>query len=115
MDSESTSQVGGFCFMEFKHVYMGRTSEGKDEYSCNIINNKDDVVGYCKYYKPYEERDEVVIIEFINIRYEHRRRGYATKMVKELQSKYTLKWDYRFSEVGRKWYDGLIKKGVISE
>jgi hypothetical protein len=35
-------------------------------------------------------------------------------MVRELQSRYELKWDYRFSEVGRKWYDGMLKKGVIS-
>ena len=55
-----------------------------------------------------------VIIEFIDIGYEHRRRGYATMAVKDLQSRYELKWDYRFSEVGRKWYDGLLKKGVIS-
>ena len=85
-----------------------------DEYSCNIINDKNNTVGYCKYYRP-NIYDEVAIIEFINIGYEHRRRGYATAMVKELQSKYELKWDYRFSEVGRKWYDALIKKGVINE
>jgi hypothetical protein len=27
---------------------------------------------------------------------------------------YTLKWDYRFSEIGRKWYDGILKKEVIT-
>ena len=105
--------MGGFLFMRFDHVYMGTSPEGRDEYVCSIINNKNDVVGHCKYYKIGEETEEV-IIEFINIGYEHRRRGYATDMVKELQSRYELKWDYRFSEVGRKWYDGLIKKGVIS-
>ena len=94
---------------------MGKTPEGVEEYSCSIINNKNDTVGHCKYYKPYEDENDVVIIEFINIGYEHRRRGYATKMVNELQSRYKLKWDNRFSEVGKKWYDGLIKKGVISE
>ena len=93
---------------------MGRNPDGVDEYSCTLINNRNDTVGYCKYYKLSEETEEVVI-EFINIVYEHRRRGYATDMVKELQSMYTLKWDYRFSEVGRKWYDALIKKGVVSE
>jgi hypothetical protein len=35
-------------------------------------------------------------------------------MVKELQSRYILRWDYRFSEIGRKWYDGLIKKQIIT-
>jgi hypothetical protein len=55
-----------------------------------------------------------VCIEFVNIGYEHRRRGYATMMVKELQRMYTLKWDYRFSEIGRKWYDGMLKKEVIT-
>ena len=93
---------------------MGETPYGVAEYSCTIINNRNDVVGHCKYYKLSEETEEV-IIEFINIGYEHRRRGYATAMVKELQSRYELKWDYRFSEVGRKWYDGMLKKGVISE
>jgi hypothetical protein len=99
--------------MVFKHVYMGRNSEDRDEYVCTIVNNNGHDVGHCKYYKP-NVYDEIVIIEFINIRYEHRRRGYATAMVKELQSRYELKWDYRFSEVGRKWYDGLLKKQVIS-
>ena len=93
---------------------MGRSPEDRDEYSCTIINNNGDNVGHCKYYKP-NIYDEVAIIEFINIKYEHRRRGYATLMVKELQRMYTLKWDYRFSEVGRKWYDGMLKKGVISD
>lgn len=102
-----------FYFMEFKHVYMGRNSDSRDEYDCTIINVSGDEVGHCKYYKP-NVYDEVVIIEFINIGYEHRRRGYATMVVGELQSRYKLKWDYRFSEVGRKWYDGLLKKGVIS-
>lgn len=105
--------MGGFCFMVFDHVYMGTSCEGREEYSCSILNNKKDVVGHCKYYRP-NIYDDVVIIEFINIVYEHRRRGYATAMVRELQSRYELKWDYRFSEVGRKWYEGLIKKGVIS-
>ena len=114
MDSNSTSPVGGFCFMEFKHVYMGSSSEGRDEYSCTIIDNNKNDVGHCKYYKP-NIYDEVVIIEFINIKYEHRRRGHATALVKELQRMYTLKWDYRFSETGKKWYDALIKKGVVSE
>jgi len=99
--------------MEFKHVYMGTNCEGRDEYVCTIINVSGDDVGHCKYYKP-NVYDSIVIIEFINIRYEHRRRGYATVMVRELQSRYELKWDHRFSEVGRKWYDGMLKKGVIS-
>ena len=90
---------------------MGST-ESREEYTCNIVNNFGNVVGQCKYYKTNIE-DEDVFIEFINIGYEHRRRGYATAMVVELQRRYNLKWDYRFSEVGRKWYDGLIKKGVI--
>ena len=99
--------------MEFKHVYMGVNSDGRDEYVCNIINKNRHDVGHCKYYKT-DGCDDVVIIEFINISYEHRRRGYATTMVQELQRRYELKWDHRFSEVGRKWYDGMLKKGVIS-
>lgn len=58
--------------MVFKHVYMGKTEGGVDEYCCTIINNRNDVVGNCKYYKLSEETEEV-IIEFINITYEHRR------------------------------------------
>jgi len=99
--------------MVFKHVYMGTSSEGIEEYSCTIINKHGHVVGHCKYYKP-NVYDEVVMIECIHIAYEHRRNGYATDMVKDLQSRYELKWDYRFSEMGRKWYDGLLKKQVIS-
>ena len=100
--------------MVFKHVYLGKNHHGVDEYSCSVINNKNDFIGYCKYYKPYEYTDDVYI-EFIDIRYEHRRRGYATSMVLDLQSRYVLKWDGRFSEVGKLWYKNLIKKGVITE
>jgi len=97
--------------MEFVHTYLG-VDNNREEYSCEIFNKNKVNVGYCKYYKPNIYED-VIYIEFINIGYEHRRRGYATAMVVELQRRYNLKWDYRFSEVGRKWYDGLIKKGVI--
>jgi hypothetical protein len=99
--------------MYFKHTYIGVNSDDRDEYACSIINKYGVAVGYCKYYRP-NIYDEVVIIEFIDIVYEHRRQGYATAMVCELQNKYELKWDYRFSEVGRKWYDALLKKQVIS-
>jgi hypothetical protein len=100
--------------MEFVHVYLGSTKEGQMEYNCTILNKEKRVVGNCKYYKN-DESDDIVFIEFINIGYEHRRRGYATSMVKELNSKYTLKWDGRFSEVGKLWYNSLLKSGIISE
>lgn len=99
--------------MQFIHTYLG-FNDNRDEYSCNILNDNKHSVGYCKYYKN-NIYDDIVCIEFINIGYEHRRRGYATAMVNELKKRYTLCWDYRFSELGRKWYDGLLKKGVISE
>lgn len=98
--------------MIFEHKYLGYDSENKkDEYSCNIINNCKEPVGYCKYYITLYERE--AYIEFININYEHRRRGYATAMVKELQSRYELKWDGRLTTVGRKWYNSLLDKKVI--
>jgi hypothetical protein len=97
--------------MKFIHTYLGYNNN-RDEYNCEILKNNSSV-GFCKYYKN-NSYDEIVCIEFINICYEHRRGGYATMMVKELQRRYTLKWDYRFSEEGRKWYDGMLKKGVIS-
>ena len=77
----------------------------RDEYLCNIYNIKNTLVGYCKYYTgDFIIEPHVVYIEFINITYEYRRRGYGTKLVKELMSKYELKWDNRFSEDGKKWY-----------
>jgi|TARA_R110000868_G_scaffold139573_2_gene354546 hypothetical protein len=98
--------------MEFIHTYLGYNNN-RDEYNCEILNEIKNPVGFCKYYKS-NSYDDIVCIEFVNIGYEHRRRGYATMMVKELQRMYTLKWDYRFSEIGRKWYDGMLKKEVIT-
>ena len=101
--------------MKFSHQYLGYESEEqRDIFSCNILDDFGKSLGHCKYYKT-DGCDDVVIIEFINISYVHRRRGYATTMVQELQRRYELKWDHRFSEVGRKWYEGLLKKQVISD
>lgn len=97
--------------MEFVHTYLGDANK-REEYSCEIFNKNKVNVGYCKYYKPNIYED-IVYIEFINIKYEHRRRGYATATVLELNKRYTLNWDHRFSKIGKKWYEGLLKKGVI--
>lgn len=96
--------------IRFSHSFM-ESFEYKDEYFCKIYD--DDVsVGYCKYYKgPLETTS--VYIEYIYIYEEYRRKGYATAMVKELQSKYKLLWEYSFTELGRMWYDDLIDKGVV--
>ena len=69
-------------------------------------------VGFCKYYKPLLEF-ETVYIEFININDQHRRRGYATAMVKELQRFNYLKWDGRLSTDGRKWYNSLMERQIV--
>ena len=74
--------------MKFNHQYLGYDSgEKRDLYSCNIMDDYGVHVGFCKYYKPLLEF-ETVYIEFINIKYEYRRRGYGTGMVKELLNKY---------------------------
>ena len=92
---------------------MGYDSEEKrDLYSCNIIDDYGVNVGFCKYYKPLLEF-ETVYIEFINIKYEYRRRGYGTEMVEELQRKYYLKWDGRLSTDGRKWYNSLVERQIV--
>ena len=99
--------------MKFNHQYLGYDSEEKrDLYSCNIIDNYGVNVGFCKYYKPLLEF-ETVYIEFININYEYRRRGYGTEMVEELQRKYYLKWDGRLSTDGRKWYNSLVERQIV--
>ena len=99
--------------MKFNHQYLGYDSEEKrDLYSCNIIDNYGVSVGFCKYYKPLLEF-ETVYIEFININYEYRRRGYGTEMVEELQRKYYLKWDGRLSTDGRKWYNSLVERQIV--
>ena len=87
-------------------------SEKRDLYSCNIIDDYGVNVGFCKYYKPLLEF-ETVYIEFINIKYEYRRRGYGTEMVEELQRKYYLKWDGRLSTDGRKWYNSLVERQIV--
>ena len=99
--------------MKFNHQYLGYDSEEKrDLYSCNIIDDYGVNVGFCKYYKPLLEF-ETVYIEFINIKYEYRRRGYATALVEELQRKYYLKWDGRLSTDGRKWYNSLVERQIV--
>ena len=99
--------------MKFTHQYLGYDSEEKrDLYSCNIIDDYGVNVGFCKYYKPLLEF-ETVYIEFININYEYRRRGYGTEMVEELQRKYYLKWDGRLSTDGRKWYNSLVERQIV--
>ena len=99
--------------MKFNHQYLGYDSEEKrDLYSCNIIDDYGVNVGFCKYYKPLLEF-ETVYIEFINIKYEYRRRGYGTEMVEELQRKYYLKWDGRLSTDGRKWYNSLVERQIV--
>jgi len=100
--------------MEFIHTYLGYNNN-RDEYNCEILNNKKNSVGFCKYYKN-NSYDEIVCIEFINIRYEHRRRGYATALVKELQSRYT-KEDLKqlIQEVYEEEMAETKKKGAAKE
>lgn len=96
--------------IRFSHSFM-ETSEYKDEYFCKIYDDNE-CVGYCKYYMGPVETNSVYI-EYIYIYEGCRRKGYATAMVKELQSKYMLLWEYSFTELGRMWYDGLVDKNVI--
>ena len=95
--------------MYFDHSFL---LDDGDTYLCRIYD-EEKWVGHCKYYRIQEEYDEVCI-EYIHIDEKYRMRGYATAMVKELQSKYGLRWDYSFTVEGRKWYDALVKKGVVS-
>lgn len=99
--------------MKFSHQYLGYESEEqRDIFSCNILDDFGKSLGHCKYYKPLLEF-ETVYIEFININYDCRRRGYATAMVKELQRLHYLKWDGRLSNDGRKWYDSLMERQIV--
>jgi ribosomal protein S18 acetylase RimI-like enzyme len=99
--------------MKFNHQYLGYESEEqRDLYSCNILDDYGVHVGFCKYYKPLLEF-ETVYIEFINIICQHRRRGHATAMVKELQRFNNLKWDGRLSVDGRKWYNSLMERQMV--
>jgi RimJ/RimL family protein N-acetyltransferase len=99
--------------MRFNHQYLGYEPEDqRDIYTCNITDDYGLPLGYCKYYKPMYEFD-IVYIEYIQIYFEHRRHGYATEMVKELQKSHTLKWNGRFSSEGRKWYNSLMERQLI--
>lgn len=95
----------------FKHFYMG--DEDVDRYYCTIHDNNQNVAGWCTYYKPSLEY-ESVSIEYIEIYTNHQRNGYATLMVKELQTKYKkLVWNNQFTNVGRLWHESLIKKDIV--
>lgn len=99
--------------MKFDHYNLySHRNDFQTEYLCDIYNNVDKLVGYCKYYTN-DVSSDLVCIEFIYINENERRNGYATEMVKELSKKYQLVWDYRFTECGKLWYDGLIKKCII--
>lgn len=94
------------------HIYLEQ--DDLERYYCTIRDNQQNVVGWCKYYKPTLEC-EGVCIEYISINNEYQRKGYGTLTVKELNRKYgRLIWDYRFTNVGRQWFESLIKKGIVS-
>lgn len=96
--------------MKFIHKYIGY-NDGYDEYVCNIEDDKNNYVGYCKYINNFMEN--AYSIEYIAINEENRYKGYATAMVKELISKKKLIWDGRFTCDGRNWYNSLLKKGIV--
>lgn len=102
--------------VRFDHKSLGyNNDEDRMEYACDIYgqyNKINKCVGYCKYYSIEPDR-ETVYIEFINISFNHRRRGYATKMVHELLKKYSLQWDYKFTKDGRQWFESLIDRNII--
>lgn len=98
--------------MQFSYRYFGEYGN-KQEYCCDLYDN-DNWIGYCKYYNPSIEHNDAYI-EYINIHEPFRRKGYATALLKELLCKYDIKWDYRFTEDGRLWYESLIKKQIIDE
>lgn len=97
--------------MKFEHIYLS-DSYDREEYLCNIIDDYNKNVGYCKYYK-LNSYDDTVYIEYIFINEDDRRKKYATQMVIELNKNHKLEWDYRFTKIGRHWYNGLIKNGII--
>lgn len=98
--------------MNCKHFYVN--NDDVDRYYCKLVDDDGNEFGWCKYYQPTSDCDDVCI-EFIHIQEEHRRKGYATLIVKDLIAKYgRLTWDYSFTSSGRRWYDALIKKGVVS-
>lgn len=98
----------------FSHCYL--TSYGYKEFHCctgYVVNSKrKQSVGYCKYYST-DLSSNVVYIEYIHINKTHRRKGYATQFVKELQRKYVLDWDHCFTDDGRKWYETLVKRKIV--
>lgn len=102
--------------VKFVHKYLGYNDDlDHKEYCCDIygqVNNHSKCVGYCKYYSVGFENN-IVYIEFINISYNHRRRGYGTALVKELLKKYNLNWDYKFTKEGRLWYESLVNRNII--
>jgi len=103
-------------FVKFDHKYLGYNDElDHKEYCCDIYGYLKDhykCIGHCKYYSSGHE-DHIVYIEFINISYNYRRRGYGTAMVKELLKQYELHWDYKFTKEGRLWYESLLNRNIV--
>ena len=84
-----------------------------NECMLHIFNDKDDLIGYCIHSVDDYNR---ATIAYIKVFGKYRRQGIATSAIKELLSKYTqLIWDYKFTDVGRKWFDALIKNNIITQ
>lgn len=98
--------------MQFVHSYLN-DELGFERFLCEAYVDKD-LVGYCCYYKPELYNDQIYI-EYINIYSRFRRQGYGTKIVIELNNKYNLKWDGKFTECGLKFYKFLVEKSIVKD
>lgn len=95
----------------FSHGYVDGNGK-RDEYCCNGVLPSGQSVGHCKYYST-DPASDIVYIEYIYIHADQRRKGYATQFVEELQSKYSLHWDYSFTPEGRLWYEKMQQRKIV--
>jgi GNAT superfamily N-acetyltransferase len=92
--------------MKFKEKFMMYDFESDSNlYTLSLIDGIN-YVGRIDFSKKHN----VITIVFIFVDGIHRRKGYATKMLSELNRKYNIEWDGRFTEIGRKFYESFYKK-----
>jgi len=91
--------------MKFKEKFITYDSESNSDLYTITLTDDIKSVGRVDFLKT----NNIVLIAFIFVEELSRRKGYATKMLCELNSKYNIKWDGRFTEIGRKFYENFYK------
>jgi len=97
--------------LTFSYIFMSHENL-TSQYMMDVLIESTIKVGSCVYTitEPYPEPT----ITYIQTFERYQRQGVATAIVQELQRKYGgIVWDYKFTDVGRKWFNTLIDRKIV--